>query len=414
MPTTRRGLLSILPPSWFAFTQLLQAAESKSDSNEAYWQLIKREFPLDESLVYLNAANVCPASRMVLDRYQHFLRDFHANPSFQNREKYVPLEDRLRGKIAGLLRVSPDEIALTRNTSEGSNLVVRGLDLKPGDEVVITSHNHPSNNDSWKVRAKRDGFKVIPVDVAVPAKSSEALVESIRAAITPRTKVIAITHVTSTTGIRYPAKEIAALARERGIWMHLDGAQSFGAIDVNLQEIACDSFSSSAHKWAMGPLEAGLLYVRASRHQELWPSIVTAGWSDKLVGARKFEVFGQRDDARLVSFESAIDFLAMMGMPKVEARLNVLTGQLKRQLATIDGAEVRTNLDPALSGGVVKVDLPKHDLKKVYDHLWNDHRVAIAMTPAGDSRGLRFSPHVYNTTAEMARAVEALRKVARG
>ena len=410
MPTTRRALFRLLPPSWLAYSQALKAA----DSTESYWQLIKREFPLDESLVYLNAANVCPASRLVLDRYQHFLRDFHANPSFQNREKYIPLEDRLRGKIAGLLRVTPDEIALTRNTSEGSNLVVRGLDLRAGDEVLITSHNHPSNNDSWKVRASRDGLKVVSVDVAVPAASPEALVDSIRAAITSRTRVIAITHVTSTTGIRFPARQIAALARERGIWMHLDGAQSFGALDVNLGDIGCDSYAASAHKWSMGPLEAGLLYVRASRQKELWPSIVSAGWSNNLAGARKFEVFGQRDDARLVSFESAIDFLMLIEMPKVEARLAQLTGRLKQQFATIDGAQVRTNVDPALSGGVVKVDLPKHDLKKVYDRLWNDHRVSIAMTPAGDARGLRFSPHVYNTTAEIDRAVEALRQVARG
>lgn len=410
MPTTRRALFRLLPPTWLAYAQALKAA----DSTESYWQLIKREFPLDESLVYLNAANVCPASRLVLDRYQHFLRDFHANPSFQNREKYVPLEDRLRGKIAHLLSVTPDEIALTRNTSEGSNLVVRGLDLKPGDEILITSHNHPSNNDSWKVRARRDGLKVVTVEVPVPAISSAALVESIRAAITSRTRVVAITHVTSTTGIRFPAREIAALARERGLWMHLDGAQSFGAIDVNLRDIGCDSFSASAHKWSMGPLEAGLLYVRAARHQELWPSIVSAGWSNTLTGARKFEVFGQRDDARLVSFESAIDFLTLIGLPKIEARLAALTGRLKQQFATIDGAQVRTNAEPALSGGIVKVDLPQHDLKKVYDRLWNEHRVSIAMTAAGDSRGLRFSPHVYNTSAEIDRAVEALRQVARG
>ena len=164
----------------------------------------------------------------------------------------------------------------------------------------------------------------------------------------------------------------------------------------------------------MGPLEAGLLYVRAARHQELWPSIVSAGWSNTLTGARKFEVFGQRDDARLVSFESAIDFLTLIGLPKIEARLAALTGRLKQQFATIDGAQVRTNAEPALSGGIVKVDLPQHDLKKVYDRLWNEHRVSIAMTAAGDSRGLRFSPHVYNTSAEIDRAVEALRQVARG
>src|SRR5262249_34136542 len=178
------------------------------------------------------------------------------------------------GKVARMLRVSADEIAVTRNTSEGSNIIVKGVELKSGDEVLITDHNHPSNGDSWKVRARRDGFVVKSLPVPVPARRSGELISAFEKAITPRTRVIAITHLTSTTGILYPAREIAALARKRGIYMHLDGAQTFGALDVNLQEIGCDSYSTSSHKWLMGPLEAGLLYVRAERIPTLWPSIV--------------------------------------------------------------------------------------------------------------------------------------------
>ncbi|MBM3768059.1 MAG: aminotransferase class V-fold PLP-dependent enzyme, partial [Acidobacteria bacterium] len=160
---------------------------------------------------------------------------------------------------------------------------------------IVTDHNHPSNLDSWKVRAKRHGLALKIVRTPVVAPSADALIGSIEREVTDRTRIIAITHLTSTTGVLYPAREIAAIAQRRGIWMHLDGAQTFGALDVDLKAIGCDSYSTSAHKWLMGPLEAGLLYVRAGRIPKLWPSIVTAGWADDLKGARKFEVFGQRD-----------------------------------------------------------------------------------------------------------------------
>jgi isopenicillin-N epimerase len=405
--------LAALPASWTAFSTALKAAPTAPDANnENYWSLVKRQFPLEENLIYLNAANVCPASRPVLDRHAEFMRDFQSNPSFQNRAKYDPLRERLREKIAGMLRVSADEIAITRNTSEGTNTVVEGVDLKPGDEVIIYDHNHPSNSDSWKMRAKREGFTVNVLPVRVPAASKDELISQAEKAITPRTKLIAVTHVTSTTGIMYPAREIAAIARRRGIWMHLDGAQSFGALDVNLKEIGCDTFSTSAHKWLMGPLENGVLFVRADRIAQVWPAIVTAGWSDHLKGARKLEVYGQRDDPRIVALESAIDFASLIGPAAVEARMRSLSGYMKRQLSEVGGVKLKTNLEPELSGGVIKCDINRVPTKQAYDSLWDHHRISIAMTASGDSQGLRFSPHIYNSREEIDRAVAAVKALA--
>ncbi|HKW98737.1 MAG TPA: aminotransferase class V-fold PLP-dependent enzyme [Bryobacteraceae bacterium] len=417
MTDTRRDFfrLAALPVAWQAFeTRLKAAAASRlpDGTSEAYWQMVKRQYPLEDGLIYLNAANVCPASRLVLDRHVEYLRDFHANPSFQNRDKYTAMRESLRGKVARMLRVSPDEIAVTRNTSEGSNIIVKGVDLKPGDEVLITDHNHPSNNDSWRVRARRDGFTVKSLPVAIPAHSADQLVADFERAITPRTRVIAMTHVTSTTGIRYPAREIAALARKHDIFVHLDGAQTFGALDVNLSEIGCDSYSASAHKWLMGPLENGILWVREERIPQIWPSIVTAGWSDHLKGARKFEVFGQRDDPRVVALEAAVDFINMIGMPAVEARVEALATRAKAQLHEIASVELKTNLEPQLSGGVIKFRLKNVPTKRAYDLLWEKYRLAIAMTPSGDSEGLRFSPQIYNSMDELDRAVAAVKQIA--
>jgi|SRR5579871_1106271 len=417
MTNSRRDFfrLAAVPLAWRAFETGLHAAAASrlpDAGNEGYWEMVKRQYPLEEGLLYLNAANVCPASRLVMDRHLEYLRDFHSNPSFQNRDKYVAMRETLREKLARMLRVSADEIAITRNTSEGSNIIVKGVDLKPGDEVLITDHNHPSNNDSWKVRAKRDGFVVKSLPVSIPAPSVERLVADFEKAITPRTRVIAITHITSTTGIRYPAKEIAALARRQNIYMHLDGAQSFGAADVNLSEIGCDSYSASAHKWLMGPLEAGVLWVREERIPQIWPSIVTAGWTDHLKGARKLEVFGQRDDPRVVALEAAVDFIHVLGMPAVEERVGILATRAKSQLREIGTVELKTNMEPHLSGGVVKFRLKNVPTKQAYDALWTKHRLAIAMTPGGDAEGLRFSPHVYNSPEEIDRAVAAVRAMA--
>ncbi|MGH9662304.1 MAG: aminotransferase class V-fold PLP-dependent enzyme, partial [Bryobacteraceae bacterium] len=257
--------------------------------------------------------------------------------------------------------------------------------------------------------ARRDGFVVKSVPVPVPARSAEDLLSGIEKAITPRTRLIAITHVTSTTGILYPARQIGEMTRRRGIFFHLDGAQTFGALDVNLGEIGCDSYSTSAHKWPMGPLEAGVLYVRAERLPQIWPSIVTAGWTENLKGARKLEVFGQRDDPRVVALEAAVDFLQMIGIARIEARVRALVSRAKSELAKLPNIEVRTNSEPELSGGVVKFRLTRIPTKRAYDTLWEKHKMAIAMTASGDSEGLRFSPHVYNSMEEIDRAVAAVK-----
>jgi selenocysteine lyase/cysteine desulfurase len=419
MQPNRREFLqrsATLPASWMGFVAALDAekiaqASTSRRSDEALWQLVRRQFPLDDGLVYLNAANVCPASRPVLDRYVALLRDFQANPSFQNRDKYRPLRESVRTKVAALLGVSADEVAITRNTSEGSNLIVRGIDLKPGDEIIITEHNHPSNNESWKLRARREGLVIRSVPVSVPARSAEELVAGVERELTPRTRVIAVTHLTSTTGIRYPIQPIAELARRRDIFLHVDGAQTFGAEALNLKDLGCDSYAASAHKWPMGPLEAGILFVRAERIGPLWPSIVSAGWSDELEGARKFEAVGQQDDPRVAALGAALDLIDLIGIREVEARVQALASRAKCALAALANVELKTNLEPELSGGIVKFRLKNMPTARAYDLLWERHRLAIAMTAGGDSEGLRFAPHIYNTFEEIDRAVSAVREL---
>ncbi len=404
---------SILPlgfgPLWAAFAQ---SAGPGTARDEAFWTMLRRQFPLREGLIYLNAANVCPASLPVLDRHQHFLRDFEADPSFQNRAKFGPLREKVRAKAAQFFGVTADEIAFTRNTSEASNTVVHGVNLKAGDEVVLVEDNHPSNLDSWKNHAKRIGFtlKIVPATQLID--SSDALAHKVIAAFSAKTKVVSVTHVTSTTGVVYPVAQIVKAAAERGIWSHLDGAQSGGMLPVDLRRIGCDSYATSSHKWLMGPLEAGVLYVASARQKEIWPSIVSVGYSeDGKGGARFLEAYGQRDDARLVALEATFDFLMMAGMPAVEARIKQLTTHLMTELAKNPNVELRTNRKDGLYCGVVKADLPRvADLSFPDAKPYQEQGMAFSVTPSGPMRGIRVSPHIYNSIAQMDAVVEAFRK----
>jgi selenocysteine lyase/cysteine desulfurase len=259
------------------------------------WAAVRAGFDLDERYIVMNAANLCPAPRRANEVLFRYTRDMDANPSFQNRAKFSEGREQTRKKIAAYLNVLSEEIVLTRNTSEGNNFVSSGLELKAGNEVVIFDENHPTNNESWKEKSQRFGFTVKSVSIPTPPPS-EAIIKAMTQALTSRTKVLAFTHVTSTFGTVFPARELCRIARERGILTLVDGAQSFGVMDLDLKDMGCDFFTASSHKWLMGPKEAGVLYMRSDAQSKLWPSEV--GVFGGQVGASKiYERLGQRDDA---------------------------------------------------------------------------------------------------------------------
>jgi isopenicillin-N epimerase len=365
---------------------------------------------LQKDLLYMNAANIAPCGKAALAEYLKQLNDFQQNPSAQNREIYKPLSESVRARLAKLLGAAPDEIALTRNSSESNNLVAQGLRLQPGDEILITAHNHPSNTQSWQLRARQSGATVVTAEVPVFAKTADELLATIARKITPKTRVVALSHFTNTTGLLYPVAAVADLAHQQNAWCHVDGAQTFGWMNLHLANLKIDSFSGSFHKWPMGPLESGMLFVRAARLEELTPAILSVDyWSNKPTGARKFETLGQRDDPKLRGLEKTIEFLETTGMAKIESRALALAARLRNGVAGVPGAKLKGSGEVAVSGPVVKIDFPGQSLAAIYERLWTKHRIAIAKTDAGDAAGLRFSPHIYNTEAEIDQVLSALR-----
>lgn len=391
--------------------QDLETAVSGTDpGDERYWLAVRSQFLLRDNLALMNAANLCPSPYPVMESVFKYTRDLDYDASFHNRTKYRQIREDTREKMARLLGAHPDEIALVRNTSEANNVISTGYHLGPDDEVLLSDLNHPSNNQAWQVKARRFGFRINFVSVPVIPGGEDEIIDAFERAYTPATKVMSFTHVSNRTGLTMPARELCAAARSRGVFSLVDGAQSFGALDIDLAGMGCDAYSGSAHKWFMGPKEVGVLYVRKDSQDAVWPAIVSAGWRDEVEeSARKYEVLGQRDDAALTATGRGVEFHEKIGPDRVEARMRQVATAIKEGLSGLPGIELSTSMDPALSAGVVIFRPGALDPRKVFDKLYTTYHVA----GAGMGPNVRLSPHIYNTLDEADRAVTAVAEMLR-
>jgi isopenicillin-N epimerase len=378
--------------------------------DEAYWMRVRAQFPLDEGLTLMNAANLCPSSYPVQQAVFHYTRDVDGDASFQNRGKFGGLKEDARTALAQYVGASTREIAITRNTSEGNNSVVNGLELGAGDEVVIWDQNHPTNNISWDVRARRRGFSVRRISTPSGEEATEdSLLAPFVEAMGPNTRVLSFSHISNISGTALPAAELCRIARARGILTLVDGAQTFGALELDLPAMGCDFFTGSSHKWFVGPKEAGLMYVREESQDRLWPSDVGVGWEGaETSGAEKFENMGQRDDAAVVTMATAADFHEAIGPSAVEARVRALAGAVREGLADrIPGVRFFTPAEAASNGGPVIFEIPGADHDAIYQGVYETHKLGCAAMH-GLFVGIRISPHIYNTMDQVELAVEAV------
>jgi isopenicillin-N epimerase len=382
-------------------------APGSAASGEAFWTNVREQFVMPPDLAVMNAANLCPSSLPVLETLTKETRGVDFDPSPSNRARLMPEKEETRKALATFLRVTPEEIIITRNTSESNNLVSNGLDLKAGDEVIVHADNHPSNLNAWREKAKRFGFTVVTVEQKNPHPGMDYYVNAYTRAITPRTKVLTFTHLSSTVGDLMPAKELCQVARDRGVLSLLDGAQSFGLLDVDLAAIQPDFYTGSAHKWPCGARECGVLFVNKRAQDKLWPSIYSA-YPGAVGFSKTFEGFGQRDEATMIALREALAFQTKVGRPAIEQRARTLSTQLVTGLAKLPGVTVWTSPDPERRAAVVSFLPATLDANKLAAALYTKDRVAITTRGGQDRPGLRVSPHFYNSPAEVDRLLAAL------
>lgn len=376
--------------------------------DEHFWSFVRTQFPLKRDPVYLNNGTMGPSPYVVIDAVTRELEDVDTTGRYGGWEA-------ARGRIASLVHAGEDEIALTHNVTEGINIVACGVPLRRGDEVVLTDHEHVGNALPWLARARRDG---IVIRTFTPAPTAAETMERLTAVMTPKTRVVAVPHITCTTGHVLPAAEISALGRSRGVLVMIDGAHTPGMMPLDLAAMGCDFFASCGHKWLLGPKGTGFLYVRRDRLETLEPywtgGGADAGW-DVRAGtmsyrkdAHRFD-FASQSSALSVGLIAAIDFMNGIGIDNVARRGKELARRLRTGLEGLGPTvEILTPADEGAYGPVVGFRVKTIPYDILYGAL-REKGIITRMVPENGVNCNRVSTHIYNSTDDVDRFVSAVR-----
>lgn len=376
------------------------------DTNEeAFWAGMRRQFIIPDDEIYLNNGTVgsspAPVLRAIFDGYNTTEKMDQQDPEDYPIWGYASWNE-FRDPLAQFVGCTRDEIALLRNATEANSYIANGIDMKPGDEVLMTDQEHPGGEHPWNLRAKRYGVVVKKVTLPRPVKDAAQVLNLFNDAITPRTRVLFFSHITTFSGVVLPAKELSALARGKGILSAVDGAHVPGMMRLNVRDLGCDMYSSSPHKWLFATKGSGFLYVRDEVIDRLWNTIATEGWDDKKIRAERFQRIGSSNVPALWGLRASIQLANEIGMGRIERRhrqmADYILGEMIRR-----GAESWTSPDPALRCGIVSVNVPPIQRGELENWLWKTYKIRIR---GGDPHKLRLSTPYYLQKKDIDRFLE--------
>ena len=381
----------------------LPPRELLSSNPSRYWAGLRAQWLLAPDHINLNCGSVgCSPLPVVRAMIDHILSaEEYREPAYPwfGYEENDRLHQ-LRDALATYLHVNRDELALVRNATEANNVVANGLDLKPGDEVLLTDQEHPGGRCPWEQKAARFGVKLNTVAIPKPPASVEEIVERFQNALTPKTRVVFFSHITTVTGVILPAKEICALARSRGVLSQVDGAHAIGQIPLDLHDIGCDFYATSPHKWLMAPKGTGTLYIRDERLKDLWVNIATANWNNYDMKAYRFSWFGTSNLSVMVGLKAALDFHQQLGPEVVYARIHELASQVRDHIGRYPQLSTTNASADRFYGGLVTFEpnqaQRKFDLKPVMDQC-----TARNIRIAGAPDHIRIATHIFTQPAEL-------------
>jgi len=390
-----------------AFRQLTRAEPIASGrpigsvaEDETYWREIQRAFDLDRTMVNLNNGGCSPAPTHVLEQMIRDLRFSNELPVDHMWRVLEPRIESVRRDLATEFGCDPEEMAITRNASEANEIMIFGLDLKAGDEVVFTTQNYPRMQNAWTQRQRRDGIVLKRVKIETPVKSTKSYVDQIAAAITPRTRVIEVMHISFQTGYIAPVREIVELAKPKGIQVFVDGAHAFAHFPFSRDELGADYYGTSLHKWLHAPIGTGFLYVRREKIKSLWP--LMAGSVEQEDNIRKYEEIGTHPAANHNAIAVAIAFNRGIGMERKIARLRYLRDRWAKQvLAASDRATMFTPIGPNMSGAIGVFGIDGLDMAALGGWLLSKHNIVTTPMVTDEFKGMRITPNVYTTVDEV-------------
>src|SRR5215510_9341740 len=334
-------------------------------ADEGYWRDIQQAFTLDRTIINLNNGYTCPSPRVVHEALKRYLDMSNQAPIYFMWNLLEPNVETVRRKLAAEAGCDPEELAITRNASEALQIAQLGLDLQAGDEVITTNQDYGRMLDTWEQRVRRDRIKLTKISFPVPTTNIGELKDRFERAITPKTKVIHFCHVTNLTGQLFPARDIARMARARGIQTIVDGAHAFAHFPFKLRDLEVDYYGTSLHKWLLAPVGTGFLYVRRENIEKLWP--LTPAGVAKTKDIRKFEEVGTHPAANHNAIAEALAFHQAIGVERKAARLRYLNDRWARRLEKQPRIKIHNSREPNQAWGLANISLEGLDTSKAYD-----------------------------------------------
>jgi len=367
--------------------------------DEDFWKKVRDAFVRDPTILNLNNGGVAPAPLSVLNAEIEAIRYSNLLPTYRMWHDLEPRVEDVRKRLARVWHADAECIAITRNASESLQIAQFGLDLEPGDEVLMTSQDYPRMIAAWQQRERREKIVLKQLDFAVPVNDPADLVRLYEQAITPRTRVIHMSHVVYATGQIFPIKEICAVARQRDITSIVDGAHAFAHVPFEFTDVACDFYGASLHKWLSGPIGTGVLYVRKERIEKHWALMAAPRAMDNDI--RKFEEIGTHSAAIHNGILQALDFYEQIGAQRKFARLRYLTQRWAERLSKLRGSRLLVSLDNNHSGAFASIHFEGKDPGKLCETLLTKYNILVAPISAAGVNGVRICPNVYTSTDEI-------------
>ena len=408
---------SVLPATLIpsAIPQALDAISGVDGSpqevatDETFWLEIQQAFSVDRSLINLNSGGVSPSPTIVQEAMKGHLDYSNEAPVYTMWRILEPQREGVRQRLARAFGCDAEEIALTRNASEGLQICQLGLDLKAGDEVLTTTQDYGRMITTFKQRERRDGIKLVQFSVPIPAEDPQEIVDLFESHITPRTRAILMCHMINITGQILPVKEVVHMARKYGIPVIVDGAHTFAHFDFSHADLDCDYYATSLHKWLLAPHGTGMLYVRKDKISGLWPLMAAPEKMDDDI--RKYEEIGTHPAANYIAIAEALTFHQGIGAKRKEERLRYLRDYWAQRLLTHDRVRLHTSLKPEFSCCIGTVQIEGINTSDVGTYLWDAHRIIATPIKHPEFEGLRVTPNVFTTLEELDRFVDAMEHI---
>lgn len=375
-------------------------------NEEDFWNYIRNSYTVSSNLINLNNGGVSPQPKVVQEVFEHYNRLSNEAPSYYMWRILDKGREDVRRDLAQLAGTDANEISICRNATEAIDIAIFGIDLKKGDEVLVTNYDYPNMRHAWMQREKREGIKLNWIDIPIGEEDNQKIIELFNKAITSKTKVVHITHMINWTGQLLPAKEITAIAHQKGAQVILDAAHSFAHVDFSLHDLDVDYAGTSLHKWLCAPFGTGMLYVKKNRINQLWPTMP----NDKPLGDGiiKYEALGTRSFPAEMAIGRSIEFHNMIGIKRKEQRLRQLKNYWVNKVKGLKGIQFYSTMSHHNSCAICTVGFENKKAQDLENHLMNTQNIHVVSIEWEKVNGVRITPHVYTSFDDLDKLVTGL------